>query len=339
MNSSLLKNIKNAEWLCLFFLLFTLVNILTNPYGLVWDDVKWSHFPRIDLLSIVLSVWLFKISSQQKKLRIFGLISMGVGILLSSVTYQSLYIFIWFALINWIFFLKEKNSLKKNLESLRLIAPFFVMIYLYPFIPLLYHSQGSAGIADYDAFLLKADIFLFGGINPHYYLESLINPIILEVAAFCYTFYGFLITVTLAGIYLIKSDHESEEFIFMLTLTLLVGYIGYLLVPAIGPIFTMKFQQPLKLVFMQDIKEQLMDKTRIARDCFPSLHTGITLIVCYHIRKHASLLVKWLLLPFAILIPISCVLLRYHYVVDVIAGIVLAYLVTVIGHWLYSSSE
>ncbi len=330
------KNIKNAELVCILFFLFTFINILSNPYGLVWDDVKWSHFPRIDLLAIVLSVWLFKITINQKKLRFLGLVSMSAGILLIPVTFQGLYIFVWFAFINWIYFLKEKNSFKHNLNSLRLIAPFFVMIYLYPFIPLLYHSKGSAGISDFDDLLLKADIYIFGGINPHHFLENYSNQIILEVAAFCYTFYGFLITVTLAGMYLFKSDHESEEFIFMLTLALMVGYIGYLIVPAIGPIFTMEFQQPLELVFMREIKEQFMDKTRIARDCFPSLHTAITLIICYHIKRHASVTTKWLLLPFAFFIPISCVLLRYHYVVDVIAGFILALLVILIGRKLYS---
>lgn len=333
---SILKNIKSAEWICLIFLLFTSVNILTNPYSLNWSDVKWAHFPRIDLLAIILSVWLFKISINQKKLRILGLLSLAGGIFLSDVAYQGIYILLWFVIINLIYFLKDKISYANNLNSLRLIAPFFIMLYLYPFLPLLYHSQESVGISDLDGLLLKADIILFLGVNPHLYLENHINSFILEVAAFSYTFYGFLIAITLAGIYLLKSERECEEFIFMLTLTFMIGFIGYVIVPAIGPIYTMEFQTPLKLVFMQDFKDQLMDKTRIPRDCFPSLHTAITLIICYHIKRHASLLARWMLLPFAVLIPASCILLRYHYVVDVIAGFLLAFIVVLIGRKLYS---
>lgn len=333
---SFLKNIKNAEWVCIIFLIFTAINILSNPFALNWSDVKWSHFPRIDLLAIILSIWIFKISNNQKKIRLKALTTLAVGILVLEATFQSYFILVWFIIINLFYFLKDKTLLIKNLDSLRLIAPFFVMLYLYPFLPLLYHSKESAGISDLDGLLLRADIILFQGVNPHSFLEEHINNYILEVAAFCYTFYGFLIALTLAGIYLIKSEKECEEFIFMLSLTFMIGFIGYVIVPAIGPIYTMEFKNPLKLVFMHDFKYQLMDKARIPRDCFPSLHTAITLILCYHIKRHAPIWSKWMLLPFSILIPASCILLRYHYVVDVIAGIVLAIAVIMAGKKTYS---
>ena len=59
------------------------------------------------------------------------------------------------------------------------------------------------------------------------------------------------------------------------------------------------------------------------RDCFPSLHTAITVIVTTFAYKYRRWLF-WFLLPVNIGIVMATVYLRYHYVIDVIAGLALA---------------
>jgi membrane-associated phospholipid phosphatase len=65
-----------------------------------------------------------------------------------------------------------------------------------------------------------------------------------------------------------------------------------------------------------------MDRNRIMFDCFPSLHTSAAMLLswgCYRYSRR----IFWLTLPIVALTPLSCVYLRYHYVVDCIAGIAL----------------
>ena len=69
-------------------------------------------------------------------------------------------------------------------------------------------------------------------------------------------------------------------------------------------------------------------------DAFPSGHTMITtavLIVAW--RRFRKLF--WFLLPVAILLILSTMYCRYHYLVDVLAGIVLAFATVPLGDRLY----
>jgi len=53
---------------------------------------------------------------------------------------------------------------------------------------------------------------------------------------------------------------------------------------------------------------------------FPSSHVGIVLILLYLANKFTPKLLKWLI-PISILLILSTVYIKAHYVVDVIAGI------------------
>jgi membrane-associated phospholipid phosphatase len=65
------------------------------------------------------------------------------------------------------------------------------------------------------------------------------------------------------------------------------------------------------------------DQTLLARDCFPSLHTGISVVMLVYVWRYRR---KWLWLygPMTFLIVWSTMYLRFHYGIDVIAGAALA---------------
>ena len=68
----------------------------------------------------------------------------------------------------------------------------------------------------------------------------------------------------------------------------------------------------------------------IKRDAFPSGHTAVTLVVlCLAYRFQKTLF--WFFLPFVLALIAATVYLRYHYVIDVVAGIVLSVLTVFIG--------
>jgi membrane-associated phospholipid phosphatase len=125
-----------------------------------------------------------------------------------------------------------------------------------------------------------------------------------------------------------------REGITALCLGMALTYVGYSLVPVAGPVMTMHFQVSLDLYYIKEVKEMLMDRSRIRYDCFPSFHTAGSLIMVWLCWRHARR-VFWLTVPMAASTPLACVYLRYHYVTDVIAGVVLFVAVAyVVPRWL-----
>ncbi|MEO8878091.1 MAG: phosphatase PAP2 family protein [Polyangiaceae bacterium] len=175
---------------------------------------------------------------------------------------------------------------------------------------------------DRDAELWAIDKALFFGHDPHAWMESIISAPLSEWLAAAYISYTFLFPVVLGGLYAKRDLRPFRELSFAMTFALAVGYVLYTFVPAQGPVFTQTHTTSLDFYYMGGVKEQLMDRRRVPRDCFPSLHTCISLIFLWYAFKHIRWL-GWVLAPIVISIPFACVYLRYHYVIDVLAGMVL----------------
>lgn len=336
-----------SEWVCLLFIIFALFRVLTSSYPLEWQTIKWSTFPRIDIFVIAVSVWVLKLS---RKNRIFGVL---ILLLLVSWFYghtgnsddpfipvrkylgpaimemlNSLRFILLAIIVSSLGFMIYKNTIfiREATAKTRIILPFFFIVFLYPFVPLIINTGHSSGVHDQDLILEKIDSWMFLGQNPLLVLESWIKPALSEWMAFAYSSYGPFFAIVFGSLYLKDENQPAEELIFMSTLALAIGYASYTIIPAKGPMFTQHFSIPLDLYYMKEFKNLYMDQPRIDRDCFPSLHTALTLIFLYSSWKNIRPLF-WILLPIAIFIPIACVYLRYHYVVDVFAGILLAVLV------------
>ncbi|MGH7371035.1 MAG: phosphatase PAP2 family protein, partial [Candidatus Methylomirabilales bacterium] len=83
-------------------------------------------------------------------------------------------------------------------------------------------------------------------------------------------------------------------------------------------------------VFLADtIRDTLNVLERFKQDAFPSGHTAIVLVVLFYARGFVRGLF-WIFLPMVVALIFSTVYLRYHYVVDVLAGILLAALCPVL---------
>jgi membrane-associated phospholipid phosphatase len=194
---------------------------------------------------------------------------------------------------------------------------------------IIFNSLGAliAGIhaTTFDARLIAVDHALFG-VHPSVWLERFITPLLTGLLQFAYISYYF-IPVSL-GVVLIAKDRfgEFEDALFGILLCFYLSYVGYLIFPAIGPRFTLNHLQTVDLQaspFIETIQHTLNALEKNKTDAFPSGHTAVSLMSLYYawIVREKKL--------FAVLIPvvtgliISTVYLRYHYVIDVIAGIAL----------------
>lgn len=105
----------------------------------------------------------------------------------------------------------------------------------------------------------------------------------------------------------------------------LLSYVGYLLVPTLGPNRIMSYPEELVgLWWSAGIRAWVEANEANWWDCFPSGHTMLTLVsLCILWRWHRPGF--WLLLVPGALLIASTMLLRFHWIVDVVVGAALVW--------------
>jgi len=178
---------------------------------------------------------------------------------------------------------------------------------------------------DIDPYLIRIDLFLFG-VHPTVWMERYIHPWFTDLMSLAYISYYFLPVILAITLYLKGRREEFDQIMFILAFGYYLSFIGYILFPAIGPGLTLAHLQtvPLEGSFFTDfVKDLLYSIEHNKRDCMPSGHTQIALMVLFLAYRYQRTI-------FTILFPIICglilstVYLRYHYVIDLIAGATLA---------------
>lgn len=235
-----------------------------------------------------------------------------------------------------IFFRGRRNS--KILEvTYDLVFPIMIVF-------LIFDSMGGLiryiNPVSYDHLLIRLDYIIFRGY-PTVALEGITTPAITEVMQLAYISYYFLPVVLGVALKIKGRRAEFNRSLFLVILCFFLSYAGYMLVPAIGPRYTMEHLQSVELhgIFLRDAIDSALNAIEgIKRDAFPSGHTAVTLVVLYLAYRFQRSLF-WIFLPVVSTLLISTVYLRYHYVVDVIGGILLFAFTIYIGEKYYDRHE
>jgi membrane-associated phospholipid phosphatase len=227
----------------------------------------------------------------------------------------------------------------KLLVGLHRFYSYLIVLFVFKEIYLMVHPIHPI---DYDWLFISIDKWLFG-VNPTQWVMQFAHPVLTEifqVAYFSYYILFILLGVELYRKYPIeKYDHGA----FMIVYGFYLSYLGYFLLPALGPRFTLHnfYSLPTELPgifftsWMRDfvnagesISFSMANAAEIVqRDVFPSGHTQLTLIVTYlaHLNK---LKTRWIISVMAALLIVGTIYLRYHYVIDLLGGF-LFFLVTI----------
>jgi membrane-associated phospholipid phosphatase len=182
-----------------------------------------------------------------------------------------------------------------------------------------------------DDTLLRIDQGIFGK-TPAQYLESWASLGAVEYFAAYYDGYFLLITAMFVRfIALERNDEVRRRFLRGTFYALLVGHVLYVFVPAYGPIWmqSQRFVSDLPSgPFRRWILGTIGEFGRLT-DCFPSLHTGLPTWFSMFLwsearrkRSTRSILVAAVVSFIAVQIMFSTMFLRFHYGIDVIAGII-----------------
>jgi membrane-associated phospholipid phosphatase len=194
----------------------------------------------------------------------------------------------------------------------------------------------------YDQLLISLDRMLLR-VNPTEWLAHYSNPYFTEVLQVAYSLFYAIFLIIGLELYRQRDISRFRYFSFTIVYGFFLSYIGYLILPSVGPRFTLhdfsKIDAELPgLLFtpalrwfvnlFESIHPGMSNSAALAaaqRDVFPSGHTMMTLVAVVLAYRY-RLKVRTLLMILGVLIIVATVYLRYHYVVDLIAGALLAVL-------------
>ena len=189
---------------------------------------------------------------------------------------------------------------------------------------------------DRDAMLIGWDQRLFG-CQASVAAQRLITPLLTTWMALAYDSHPFIGPLVGCFVYLRRPRSNFRNLMCGLVTISFFGFLGYILVPAIGPMYTLKNEFTVPLVQFSPLLRQgtkLMEVARIQRDCFPSMHVGISFLVWLYAWKNSRRLF-WVLAPVILSLWVATVYLRFHYVVDCLAGLILAPLCFWLANWMF----
>jgi membrane-associated phospholipid phosphatase len=209
------------------------------------------------------------------------------------------------------------------LETLRDFLPFVAIVLLYETLhdltPILRPHTVDEALAAIDRHLFGRDLAVW--------MTGFASPWLTRVMVFCYASYFFAPPLLGGLIYLAAQRAVFRRLMLGLSLTTLLGFLGYLAVPAVGPYIhqAARFagRLPGATAGTHYVISAIDAGKGAARDCFPSLHTAHTTVVLLAAAAFRRRLF-WLYLPIALGLYVSTIYLRMHYFIDIVAGFAVA---------------
>ncbi len=180
-----------------------------------------------------------------------------------------------------------------------------------------------------DARIYAFDLTVFG-VEPSVWLDRFVRPATTEWFAFFYFLYFLILTVHVLPMIFSRDNVLLARFALGILSIFVTGHVLYMVVPGWGPYWYLKgtFDHTLEGPTFWPLVREAVDAGGAQKDIFPSLHTAVPTflaIFSFRHRQRFPFRYTWPIVSFlATQIIIATMFLRWHYLVDVVAGLVLA---------------
>lgn len=188
---------------------------------------------------------------------------------------------------------------------------------------------------DFDQLFIQIDRWMFFGYDPTHVLFQIANPVFTEILQIVYGIFYLLPIILCLTLLKDKRFVAVDYALFSVIYGFYLSYLGYFLLPGIGPRFTLHdfatINDTLPGLWLTNFLREVVNTGEgipfgtpnpadvVQRDVFPSGHTMITLIVMYLSVKLKSRS-RYFFIPVGSLLIFATVYLWYHYVIDLIGG-------------------
>ncbi len=191
---------------------------------------------------------------------------------------------------------------------------------------------------DYDRQLAQLDYQWFG-VHPTVWIEQWIRPWLTDLLYLVYFIYYPFPLFILVWLYKKRKFTALDRSIFLLLVVNYGAYITYFFVPAMGPRYYEPIMQlqtkSLNGIFLAvPIRNFIHFFEPNKFDAFPSLHIATTLTTLIIMAKYNKKMF-FTFIPLFLGILVAVVYCRFHYVVDIFAGILWTIVAVSTAGWLY----
>ena len=210
-------------------------------------------------------------------------------------------------------------------DQFRWIRDFAPFLFVLAIFMNLHNTIALINQHDFHHTLAGLDASIFG-VQPSQWVEQFYHPRLTDWFALAYVNYYLITPVLLFLLYRQNSHAEFREIMLTMMISYYIGFVGYIIFPAASPYIVMPE------IYQVDIWKDTSLVSRLVRfivglspdrvrDAFPSMHNGITfLTMIFAWRFHRKFF--WIQLPLAISLVVATIYLRYHFVVDILAGVI-----------------
>src|SRR5260370_15243999 len=159
------------------------------------------------------------------------------------------------------------------------------------------------------------DTWLFG-VNPSFWIQRYQTPVWVEFFSFFYGAFIPYINISVALNCLGRPPVDRDQFLTGWVFTYAISFMGYLFLPARGPIvyYAADYEVSLTGNYFYNLVLNGVESSGGLQGAFPSLHVGGSVYLClYDLRVNR--LRGLTFLPLVLLIYVATIFLRYHYVI------------------------
>jgi hypothetical protein len=222
----------------------------------------------------------------------------------------------------------------KWLIPLRDLYPFFLFIFvLFGEFTYLANAVFPYWI---ERHLIDFDLWLFKQ-PAHRFIETHAPAWMIELMAFAYWSYYPIIAYVALRFYLRRGTARLPrrqqvnpvflDFMNRICLSFYVCYALFMLLPARSPRHALDLNGQLQLAggFFFDLISQAQNYVSVVGAAFPSSHVAVAWVAVAALQK-SDRYIFFILVPVVIALTFSVFILQYHYVLDAVAGVVVAWL-------------
>ena len=184
-----------------------------------------------------------------------------------------------------------------------------------------------------DAMLQRIDAACVG-VTPSVTAQALVTPWLTEIMSLCYLLFFPYLFISLIY-YAWRGLTVFRQLTVGLFTLYALGFLGYSTVPAAGPYLALPdaFSVPLTGWAITRFNAYVVASGSNGVDVFPSLHCAVSCFLLFFDRQHTRWRFRLYLAP-CVCLWLATIYLRYHYLVDVVAGFALAaFALCILARW------
>ncbi len=175
----------------------------------------------------------------------------------------------------------------------------------------------------FDDYIIDLENWFFG-VHPTIWVQKYYHPLLTEWMLLSYSVYLLLIPFTTIWLYATHRDNEWRHLLGSLLISFFICYVLYSLIPVVGPRVAMAdmYSVELKGYIFRSFTKMLESDHMLKGGAFPSAHCSAATVMFILVFRYGKRLFV-ALAPVLITLILATIYGRYHYPLDVIAGIVI----------------